>query len=1099
MDGARTTITNPVNGTSHTFEFDHSFWSHDPSGGGRGGPTHASQETVFDELGRDLLENAWAGYNVCLVAYGQTGSGKSYSMMGGGGGGGGDHAGVVPRAAREIFDRMRGDDSARVEVTMIEIYNERVKDLLNAGGGGGSTNPFAENGGGGLKIRTHPTRGPYVEGLTPCAARDYDEVVRLMDRGEKARSVASTAMNATSSRAHTIVELRISRADADGSEIRSKVSLVDLAGSERSDATGATGARLKEGAAINKSLSALGNCISALAEKGGGKKLVPYRDSALTLLLKESLGGNAKTVMIAALSPAAVNYEETLSTLRYADRARRIEGTATVNRVKKSVVAAAASEAETLSDELAADAEISPLKTGGPEEDDVARLESALKARREEEEEKRSSWAKKLKNTEEATREVDWEKIRDEETRAAALAVRKAAGVAGAAGARRGPLDDALADAIAMTNDANFLADEFDVGVSFKPALVDAQHSMLRIRAPSSSSSRVGGGEEPTHGLEVAVDVTWHSGRRSTWTTRALETRLKEWRDVYAHWAEGELFTSEASDAIASSAAAEASSEMRKLGTAELLTEPLAYALDTETAFPAIVGPDGERRGTLEVSAVPCARDGEPLGEDAAVDDPNKLLSKPLYFLVRVKAATGLPRTAAGWSDDAPRAAADGARPSTGSVTATMKVRYHAELGAGWGTVHATPPAPVVATHESKGSARFRGFKSAIGLGGGGGGGGVGGASSALRYERTHSCPNVTPAVLESLRKGKITFDVYIQHDGGASMGIGEMSRPGSAVDTGRERRAAREAPPPSLVDEGSVPGLELLLSNLKATPTSGEGTRTIDRIDEVAAELEREIEEDQKRTFRSWSMARKKPTILDDDDDDEEEDDEEEEEKRASDAGGEIRSAAQSDASSASSYETDSQQGARDRSDDDDDYTDASDSDSSYAEDEEDDDGGGGGGGGGDATKRAKGTPGALHGGKVTPAGTPADARAYRDVNAADVNGGVVKLFDDGAAVADDASGFASAMTSPVPAGAAAGASRSAPASPSLFSSPMHKGKVAAIGSPGSGSVTLTAANPLYDAAGEKPSRQPRSSLAPKPRDADGGLPKVVSDAGGG
>jgi hypothetical protein len=158
------------------------------------------------------------------------------------------------------------------------------------------------------------------------------------------------------------------------------------------------------------------------------------------------------------------------------------------------------------------------------DDDDVARLESALKARREEEEEKRSSWAKKLKNTEEATREVDWEKIRDEETRAAALAVRKAAGVAGAAGARRGPLDDALADAIAMTNDANFLADEFDVGVSFKPALVDAQHSMLRIRAPSSSSSRVGGGEEPTHGLEVAVDVTWHSGRRSTWTTRSRPT-----------------------------------------------------------------------------------------------------------------------------------------------------------------------------------------------------------------------------------------------------------------------------------------------------------------------------------------------------------------------------------------------------------------------------------------------------------------------------------------------------------------------------------------------------------------------------------------------
>ena len=197
-----------------------------------------------------------------------------------------------------------------------------------------------------------------------CDAR-YDEVARLMDRGTQARTVAATAMNATSSRAHTIVELRVRRREADGSEVSSKISLVDLAGSERSSATGATGARLKEGAAINKSLSALGNCIAALAERsstrgegggGGGSKVIPYRDSTLTLLLKESLGGNAKTVMIAALSPAAVNYEETLSTLRYADRARRIKGSATVNRAQNTdaLIAALREEISGLTNRLAA-------------------------------------------------------------------------------------------------------------------------------------------------------------------------------------------------------------------------------------------------------------------------------------------------------------------------------------------------------------------------------------------------------------------------------------------------------------------------------------------------------------------------------------------------------------------------------------------------------------------------------------------------------------------------------------------------------------------------------------------------------------------------
>ena len=186
MSGPETVITNPVTGATKNFTFDYSYWSHDLRGA-----SYASQQTVFDDLGRDVLENAWAGYNVCLFAYGQTGSGKSYSMVGYG-----DEEGIVPRACREIFARMHAankggraagpiDGGAQVEVTMIEIYNERVKDLLSpsaatakgsGSGSGGGSGGGSGSGGGGLKVRTHPVNGPYVDGLKPCAVRDYDEV-----------------------------------------------------------------------------------------------------------------------------------------------------------------------------------------------------------------------------------------------------------------------------------------------------------------------------------------------------------------------------------------------------------------------------------------------------------------------------------------------------------------------------------------------------------------------------------------------------------------------------------------------------------------------------------------------------------------------------------------------------------------------------------------------------------------------------------------------------------------------------------------------------------------------------------------------------------
>ncbi|KAG9881303.1 kinesin family protein, partial [Aureobasidium melanogenum] len=219
-----------------------------------------------------------------------------------------------------------------VEVSYLEIYNERVRDLLN---------PSTK---GNLKVREHPSTGPYVEDLAKLVVRSFAEIEHLMDEGNKARTVAATNMNETSSRSHAVFTLTLSqkRHDADtgmDTEKAAKISLVDLAGSERAQSTGATGARLKEGAEINRSLSTLGRVIAALADlssaKPGVKKknasMVPYRDSVLTWLLKDSLGGNSMTAMIAAISPADINFEETLSTLRYADSAKRIKNHAVVN------------------------------------------------------------------------------------------------------------------------------------------------------------------------------------------------------------------------------------------------------------------------------------------------------------------------------------------------------------------------------------------------------------------------------------------------------------------------------------------------------------------------------------------------------------------------------------------------------------------------------------------------------------------------------------------------------------------------------------------------------------------------------------------------
>ncbi|KAF4102706.1 hypothetical protein G5714_015589 [Onychostoma macrolepis] len=308
---------------SKVFAFDHCFWSMDESNI----PKYAGQEVVFKCLGEGILENAFQGYNACIFAYGQTGSGKSFSMMGNG-----EQPGLIPRLCCSLFERVSRDQnetqSFKVEVSYMEIYNEKVRDLLDPKGSRQS-----------LKVREHKVLGPYVDGLSQLAVMSFEDIESLMSEGNKSRTVAATNMNEESSRSHAVFSVIVTQTlydlqSGNSGEKVSKISLVDLAGSERVSKTGAAGERLKEGSNINKSLTTLGCVISALADQSAGKgksKFVPYRDSVLTWLLKDNLGGNSKTAMIATISPAADNYEETLSTLRYADRAKRIVNHAVVN------------------------------------------------------------------------------------------------------------------------------------------------------------------------------------------------------------------------------------------------------------------------------------------------------------------------------------------------------------------------------------------------------------------------------------------------------------------------------------------------------------------------------------------------------------------------------------------------------------------------------------------------------------------------------------------------------------------------------------------------------------------------------------------------
>lgn len=313
------------------FTFDKSFWSHRESD-----PHYAQQEDIYSSFGEEFLDHNFDGYHTCIFAYGQTGSGKSYTMMGTP-----EQPGLIPRTCEELFERIQRDPSPNtnyhVHVSYFEVYNEHVRDLLVP-----RTNPPLF-----LKIRESQTDGVYVQGLTDASVKCYADVERLMKMGDVHRTTASTKMNDTSSRSHAVFTIQLkqiqhSLLSDETIERCARMRLVDLAGSERAKATEATGQRLKEGGQINKSLTTLGRVIAALADPrrqpggNGGtprkapRDIVPYRDSVLTWLLKDSLGGNSKTAMVACVSPS--DYDETLSTLRYADQAKRIRTRATVNQ-----------------------------------------------------------------------------------------------------------------------------------------------------------------------------------------------------------------------------------------------------------------------------------------------------------------------------------------------------------------------------------------------------------------------------------------------------------------------------------------------------------------------------------------------------------------------------------------------------------------------------------------------------------------------------------------------------------------------------------------------------------------------------------------------
>lgn len=293
---------------------------------------NASQQDLYEESVFPLVNSVLEGFNGTIFAYGQTGTGKTYTMEGRGTTNDVvDNRGIIPRSFDQIFTHISRSDNMQylVRASYLEIYQEEIRDLLDS-------NPKKR-----YELRENVDSGVYVKDLTSYVCKSVTEIDRLMAQGNANRTIGATNMNEHSSRSHAIFMLTIEMSDTSNQEIKNqvrvgKLNLVDLAGSERQTKTGTTGTRLKEASKINLSLSALGNVISALVDGKG--QHIPYRDSKLTRLLQDSLGGNSKTIMIANIGPASYNYEESLTTLRYANRAKNIKNKPRINEDPKDAL-----------------------------------------------------------------------------------------------------------------------------------------------------------------------------------------------------------------------------------------------------------------------------------------------------------------------------------------------------------------------------------------------------------------------------------------------------------------------------------------------------------------------------------------------------------------------------------------------------------------------------------------------------------------------------------------------------------------------------------------------------------------------------------------
>lgn len=383
---------------------------------------HTTQDMIYSDIGKQVVNNSFCGYNSCVFAYGESGTGKSHTMMGEFSSP--EKVGLIPRVCQELFNRQldnNGNDinqceiSYRIELSYLEIYLEEVKDLLT------KSNPP-----GGLRVRQHPEYGPYVEGLTQLVVLDFKSIKRLIEQGNKERAMASTLLNSRSSRSHAILTIYFTQIVKDPSlgkprEIVSKLNLVDLAGSERNDFSGATGINLKEAININKSLSTLNLVISKLAAKvtkppvvnrsskpntkrertSSITEVIPFRDSVLTWILKESLDGNSRTYMIATVSPSAINYNESLNTLRYAYNANQIINTVKINEDPNDKII------KILKDEIVLLREKIKNANNTGNSAEIKRLEEELAQREELMRDKEKSWEQKLQEGKQIIQQIE--------------------------------------------------------------------------------------------------------------------------------------------------------------------------------------------------------------------------------------------------------------------------------------------------------------------------------------------------------------------------------------------------------------------------------------------------------------------------------------------------------------------------------------------------------------------------------------------------------------------------------------------------------------------------------------------------------------------